>query len=464
MPFSAFTPIFESLNLILALELPVALVGFLVQEWLATFQEATADLPLEWFNFPTADALESIFDRYLSTAKIFADRDVLRHDYMPSHLPHRDEHIQRLAGILAPALHQAKISNVFVYGKTGTGKTIVTKFVLDKLERKAKEIGAPVRIAYINCRLAGTNYRVLAEICRAIGVEVPFTGIAVGELLDRFSSGINADRTALLVTLDEIDALIKHSADDSILYELTRINENLNSSWISVVGISNDLHFKEFLDPRVLSSLSEEEVVFRPYLADELFDILSERTRLAFLDRTLDENSIRLCAALAAGEHGDARRALDLLRVAGELAEREGGIRVAEQHVRLAQQKIEHDRVSEALKSLPAHAKILLVGAYLLSNHLPVGAITGDVYEVYNELCSASDLEPLTQRRVSGLINELDVMGILNARVVSFGRYGRTKKIRIGVSPRVITETYAEDSIVGRLFGYIPKSLQKHHG
>ncbi|HUK49554.1 MAG TPA: orc1/cdc6 family replication initiation protein [Terriglobales bacterium] len=424
---------------------------------------AIPTLPVEVCPIPTVDVMETLFDKYLSTAKIYANRDVLRHDYMPTHLPHRDEHIQRLAGILAPALHQSKISNVFVYGKTGTGKTIVTKFVIDRLERKALEIGAPVKIAYINCRLAGTNYRVLAEICRAVGVEVPFTGIAVGELLDRFANGINADRTALLVTLDEIDALIKHNADDSLLYELTRINETLNSSWISIVGISNDLHFKEFLDPRVLSSLSEEEVVFRPYLADELFDILLERTRLAFLEGALDDNAIRLCAALAAGEHGDARRALDLLRVAGELAEREGATQVTEQNVRQAQQKIEHDRVSEVLKSLPAHSKILLVGAYLLSNHLSGGAITGDVYEVYHELCAASDLEPLTQRRVSGLINELDVMGILNARVVSFGRYGRTKKIRIGVAPRVISDTYADDNIAGRLVGLVPKSLQKHH-
>lgn len=158
---------------------------------------------------------------------------------MPSHLPHRDEHIQRLAGILAPALHESKISNVFVYGKTGTGKTIVTKYVLSRLEKKATEMGAPVKIAYINCRLAGTNYRVLAEICRAIGVQVPFTGIAVGELLERFSNGIIADRTALLVALDEIDALIRHSADDSLLYELTRINENLHSSWISLVAYSS---------------------------------------------------------------------------------------------------------------------------------------------------------------------------------------------------------------------------------
>jgi cell division control protein 6 len=225
--------------------------------------------------------------------------------------------------------------------------------------------------------------------------------------------------------------------------------------------VSNDLHFKEFLDPRILSSLSEEEVVFRPYLANELFDILLDRAKLAFADGVLAEPPLRLCAGLAAGEHGDARRALDLLRVAGELAEREGARKIEEDHVRRAQHKIEHDRVAEVLKSLPVHSKILLVCAYLASNHAPEGVITGDIYEVYHELCSVTGVDPLTQRRVSGLVNELDVMGILNARVVSFGRYGRTKKIRLGVSPRVIVETYSEDTFVGRLFGYVPRSLQK---
>jgi len=309
--------------------------------------------------------------------------------------------------------------------------------------------------------MAGSNYRVLADLCRSVGVEIPFTGLALGEVIDRFKNGLNADRMALIVVLDEIDALVKGRQDDSLLYELTRINEELVQSWIGLVGVSNDLHFKEFLDPRVLSSLSEEEVVFRPYLANELFDILLDRAKLAFADGVLLEPPLRLCAGLAAGEHGDARRALDLLRVAGELAEREGARSIEEDHVRRAQHKIEHDRVAEVLKSLPVHSKLVLVCAYLATNHSPDGVITGDIYEVYHELCSVAGLDALTQRRVSGLVNELDVMGILNARVVSFGRYGRTKKIRLGVSPRVIVETYSEDILVGRLFGHVAKSLQK---
>ena len=409
----------------------------------------------------STETLDGIFDKFLSSPTIFIDRNVLRHDYVPRTLPHRDEQIRKLGGILAPALNSSKTSNIFLYGKTGTGKTAVAKLVLSCLEQKAQELGGPLRSAYVNCRLAGTNYRVLAELCRAVGAEVPFTGVAVGELLDRFREALSNGNSPLLVVLDEIDALVRRQEDDILLYELTRINETLRRTWVSLIGVSNDLHFKEFLDPRVLSSLSEEEVVFRPYLADELYDILSDRAKTAFRSGTLHNATLRLCAALAAGEHGDARRALDLLRVAGELAEREGVSAVTEEHVRLAQQKIEQDRVSEVLRSLPVHSKLLVTAVHSLSIKLSDGAVTGDIYDVYNEFCSEAGIEPLTQRRVSTLVSELDVLGILNARVVSFGRYGRTKRIRLAASSKAIIEVLSEDNLVGRLLRYVPKCLQQ---
>ena len=405
---------------------------------------------------------ESIFNRFLKGTNIFFNRDVLRHDYIPNTLPHRNEQIDRLAEIIAPALAHSKISNVFIYGKTGTGKTAVVKSVLNALENKAKDMKPTLKISYINCRLTGTNYRVLADICRSLGLKVPFTGLAVGELIDRILRSLNEDQNSLVVVLDEIDALVKKEEDNNLLYELTRMNENLNSNWVGLVCISNDLHFKEFLDARVLSCLSEEEVIFKPYLANELYDILSIRVKNAFNDGVIAYSSLKLCAALAAGEHGDARRALDLLRVAGELAERERVEKVNEDHIRSAQKRIEYDRVSETLSSLPLHSKVIVVVTFLLNNYMPEeGVITGNIYEIYKELCESIGLESLTQRRVSGLINELDLLGILNARVVSFGRFGRTKKIRIGVPSRTISEILSGDDIVGRLFGYVPHTLPK---
>jgi len=280
----------------------------------------------------------------------------------------------------------------------------------------------------------------------------------LGEIFDRFKDGLDSKKVLLLVVLDEIDAIVKNRGD-ILLYELTRINDNLNLSRVSLVGISNDLRFKELLDPRVLSTLSEEEIVFKPYNADEIQDILMDRAKLAFHDKVLSDGALRLCSALAAAEHGDARRALDLLRVAGELAEREGAGTIIEEHVRKAEKRIEHDRIGEAIKNLPTHSKVVLLSVYLLSRADVRHSVTGDIYNVYCELCEKSEIVPLTQRRVSGLINELDVIGLLNTRVVSLGRYGRTKKIHLGILRTFIKKAFSEDERIGSLIEYVPKCL-----
>lgn len=404
------------------------------------------------------DVLNDVFSRFVNGVSVFKDREVLRHDYLPDRLPHREEQIRKLGETVAPVLKGARCSNVFIYGKTGTGKTAVTKYVLCHLESKAKEFGAPVKFCYVNCRMAGSDYRVLANLSQNVGVSVPFTGLSVGEVFDRLREGVDLSRVIYIVVLDEADALVKLRGV-SLLYELTRINESLRYSKVTLIGISNDLRLKEFLDPRVLSSLSEEEIVFRPYDAAELKNILSERASAGFVDNSLSDSALGLCAALAAAEHGDARRALDLLRVAGEVAERRGVKVVTEEHVREAEKHIEHNRVFEALQNLTLHSKLVVLGVYHICKTNTHGATTGEIFEVYAELCVELGVTPLTQRRLSALVNELDVMGIANAKVVSMGRYGRTKKIRLEIMRNIVKEVFGPDARLGRLVDYEPRCI-----
>lgn len=388
-----------------------------------------------------------IFNKALSGKSLFKDRNVLRSEYIPSRLPFREEQIKAIAEILSPLLHGSKCSNLLLYGKTGTGKTAVVRYVLQKLEEMAIKQNIQLLSAYTNTRVAGTEYRILYDIARLIGVEIPFTGLALREASERILNKIDLIGSNSIFVLDEVDYLVKNCGD-GLLYELTRANERLKKSSLSLIGISNDLKFKELLDPRVVSTLSEEEIVFPPYTAEELRVILNERANLAFRKGCIDDVAINLCAALAAQEHGDARRAVDLLRVAGEVAEREGANKVQEVHIRLALQKIDQDRMIDALTSLPIQQKLVLLT--IISNG--EGSSTGEIYSRYASICKKLGIESLTQRRVSGLISELDMLGLVSASTVSKGRYGRTKKVKPLVSMQLIKQVYSNDNLLSQLF------------
>jgi cell division control protein 6 len=392
-------------------------------------------------------SIEEIFERYVES-KIFKDREKLLPDYVPEELPHRDEQILRLASILAPALRGSRPSNVFIYGLTGTGKTAVTKYVLRKMKEKAPQT---VEYAYINCRQNNTSYRVLAELAKHVGVKIPFTGLALGEVMKRLLQGLERRRYVLIVVLDEIDNLVKRQGDD-VLYFLTRVNENLSSSKVSLIGITNDLKFTEFLDARVKSSLGEEELVFPPYSAAQLEDILRRRAKEALHEGVVDDEVLRRVAAIAARQNSDCRLALDILLKAADIADREGAARITLEHVEKARNEIEKNLAVDIIKTMPLHVKLVLASIYLLSRSDSARMITtGLIYDKYKELVGKVGIEPVTSRRVSDIINELDMTGIINAKVISLGRYGRTKVVSLGVPARNVEEGLMSDLILRSL-------------
>jgi cell division control protein 6 len=431
------------------------------------------------------DADEGLFDDLLSGEPIFENKEVLRPSYTPHELPHRKDQINNMATILVSALRGDTPSNILIYGKTGTGKTASAKYVSQELEKTSRKYSVPCEVEYINCEVTDTQYRVLAQLANTFieqnrdfverrvteledlrerahedataladtefaGVDdvdarisalkadkqemesVPMTGWPTDRVYSTFFEAVDYEERVAVIMLDEIDKLVEKSGDDT-LYNLSRMNSELQNSRVSIIGISNDLKFTDFLDPRVKSSLGEEEIVFPPYDANQLRDILQHRADVAFKPAALSDDVIPLCAAFAAQEHGDARRALDLLRTAGELAERDQTDHVEEDHVRQAQDKIELDRVVEVVRTLPTQSKLVLFAIILLEKNGVHNVNTGEVFNVYKRLCDEIDADVLTQRRVTDLISELDMLGIVNAVVVSKGRYGRTKEISLSV-------------------------------
>ncbi len=384
-------------------------------------------------------SLDTIFDEYMEKEGLFLDKDILSTNHKPKNLPHRDKEIRSIASLLAPSLKGNKPSNLFVYGKTGTGKSAVIRRVADKLREKGEGNDTKVKIVYLNCKLrkvADTEYRLVAELARKFGRDVPSTGLPTDEVYERFFDALDDDKRILILILDEIDSLVEKTGDE-FLYNLTRVNEDLERSKLSLVGISNDLSFTNDLDPRVKSSLSEEEILFSPYNATQLENILQSRADEAFRDSVVKGGVVQKCAALAAQEHGDARRAIDLLRVSGELAERSDSEEVKPEHVDRAENEIDRNKVLEVVETQPRQSQAVLWSIINLFEDRNEMIQTGEVHSLYEEVCKTSGLEPLTQRRVSDLISELDMLGIIQAQVTSKGRYGRTRLIKPAVSVNV---------------------------
>ncbi|MEM3389935.1 MAG: AAA family ATPase, partial [Thermoproteota archaeon] len=146
----------------------------------------------------STEILNRVFNNMFLKSNIFRNRDALRHDYIPDHLPHRENEIKYIGEVVAPLLLHNKASNLFVYGKPGTGKTAVVRFVLNALSKKASELRANIRCVMVNSRMEGSEYRILASISRQIGLSVPFTGLATAEVFRRIVNYIKGNNLYLL--------------------------------------------------------------------------------------------------------------------------------------------------------------------------------------------------------------------------------------------------------------------------
>lgn len=380
-------------------------------------------------------SLKEMFESYLNRQSIFRDKQALSDNYLPSELIHRDREQRQIASILLPVLRGEKPSNLFIYGKTGTGKTLGTKFVCKELETFAKERNLALKVIYVNAQMkkvADTEYRLISTLAQNYGISLPSTGLPTERVYKAFTSAVESAKALSVIVIDEIDNVVQKCGNE-FLYNLTRLNSELVASRISIIGITNDLSLLKSVDSRVKSSLSEEEIVFPPYDASQLSDILSTRANLAFSPGSLEQSVIPKCSAYAAKEHGDARRALNLLRLAGEIAERTGSQQVSAEHVDIALDKLDLETIVEFVKNQPLQSKAVLYSILLLHNSTPEFT-TGDIYEKYKNVCSLFRQKCLTQRRVSDLITELSGVGIISANLVSKGRYGRSKAVDLHVS------------------------------
>jgi cell division control protein 6 len=285
---------------------------------------------------------------------LFKDERFLYPDFVPERLPFRDKEVSELVFCLKPASLGKKPTNVFVFGKPGTGKTVSLKFVLGELE----EFSDRAKCLYLNCFEFASKQAIISKITNFLGYAVPERGISFDEVWSKFVATLKSLRVVPIIVFDEAEQLLKDEQRKSLLYDLARLGEQ-QKLLLGLVFVSNDNFFLSKLDDRVRSSLQCSSVPFESYSAVELKEILKERAKYAFFDFVLDEGVVPLCAAHAFRLGGDARVAIEVLLKAGRLAERENSGKVLVKHVRASFMEEKPVKV-EVISNLSAQEQAIL--------------------------------------------------------------------------------------------------------
>ncbi|MBI4399509.1 AAA family ATPase [Candidatus Micrarchaeota archaeon] len=391
------------------------------------------------------------FEHILAQPTIFRDRNVLSPHYLPVNLPHREKEIEKIMRCLSPSLMNQKPRNLFLYGKTGTGKTSSTKYVLERLA----EMKSNVKTSYLNCRIYNSRYRVMYKVIQYLLPKFAKSGQSVSYFYEKLLDWIEEDGKHVIIILDEID-MIKDL--DECLYTLTRSNDDLKTGSISIIGISNKLSFKDALDPRSKSALCETELIFSPYNSTQLNSILAQRIQLGFKENVVDDSAISLAAAIAAQETGDARYALKLLLKAAEIVEDNSGTRVIDKHVELARRSVDEDIAAEAITTLPKHQQLVLYSIANLHLHgskyktLTNGPehflLSGEVYESYVTNSKKFQKDPRSARWFREYLNDLEMLGLITMIDSGKGQRGHTRFIKIAYSAEKV-KYILEQNILG---------------
>lgn len=363
---------------------------------------------------------------------VFANAEPLDDSYEPEDIRERDQELAKYQRALQPIIDNRPTSNIFLYGKTGTGKTVATKFMLSHLENDAAEYDdVDLATIWVSCENLSSSYQVAIALVNEIRRKqdknrISTTGYSQQRVFDILYEELDALNGTIIIVLDEIDNI---GQSDDILYGLPRARSNgyVENVRPVIVGISNDFQFRDNLSPKVKDTLAEKEILFPPYDANQLISILEPRADKAFHEDILESDVVPLCAAFAAQDSGSARQAIRLLREAGELAQANDDETVAEWHVREAQNELEKNQLYEGMQELTiqGHAVLCALAFHQAVNEVPVRSRT--LYERYTNICEQFDADSVSERRVRDHLSDLSMLGLIRVyernEGLSAGRY-----------------------------------------
>ncbi|CUR50895.1 Cell division control protein 6 family protein [Nitrosotalea devaniterrae] len=374
---------------------------------------------------------------------IFAKKSNLDTLSFPDNVIGRQQSQEKLVRLLLQYKQEYLVPFISVYGRSGSGKSTIVRHVCENLDE--------ISFCFVNIRRAKTVFGVanliLAELGQASLKSAQGINMAVGKIEDSIVAQLDKEgKNVFVLILDEYDMLFydKRGNPSDFVYKLLVIEERLHTKgkMLCIIAISNNGLADYAIDDRVRSRIGNSEIFFEPYSKDDVYEILKDRSAKAF-SKKVKEDVLMHCAELSSAVYGDARRAIDLLRVGAEIASSEGK-GILPEHIDSAQKILEKDRTTVVLKSSSTHTKILCLAmariTYLTDQPWQSTAI---IYKQYQNFISrhSGKIKPVGYRRVAELLNELENTGFTVSQTGSKGRHGYGTQHKLTVDPEIIVNT-----------------------
>jgi len=349
----------------------------------------------------------------------------------------RDAEIRELGSHFAPVLRGDHPVHLAIWGKTGTGKTLTILYFLALLQDMCQAKGIAMKHTHLDLATPRPCFRALNDLGCLLNASKRYTkGISLEEMMQRIEGKLARYEGCLVLFIDEVDN-VRRDRDAFMTFLVRRLPQRIKAKLVLVFA-SNRLDWPTHLDPRVKSFLKLNELIFEPYDAVDLQHILRIRVDKALMPKALAPGVIEKIAAMASREHGDARQAVALLARSAYLAEK-AATNVTLDLVDAAASELDRDRYLILIRTAPSQlqaAMAAVIDACQKAKDVPVG--TGNAYDAYRRLCGRASLGPLSGRAFGDLLTELDMYSLVRCRVLSRGRYGRTREIILDLPTELV--------------------------
>jgi cell division control protein 6 len=353
----------------------------------------------------------------------------------------RDAEIKELSSHFAPVFRDDHPCHLAIWGKTGTGKTLTLMYFLRLLTEMCQARKIPIRHVHLDLSNPRPCFRALNDLACLLNASKRYErGISLEEMMFHIEKKLSHYHGYLVLFIDEVDN-VRHDKDNFMTFLIRRLPQQVPARVILVL-VSNRLDWPDRLDPRVKSFLRMNELVFEPYDALDLQHILRIRVEKALDPGSVEPGVIEKIAALASREHGDARKAVQLLAKSAYWAEKAGS-KLTTNIIDQAADELETDRYLTLVRSSPTQMKAVMGAIIEANRHLKKGVLdTGEAYEAYKAFCHRADLRSLTGRAFGDLLAELDLYCLVRCRIISRGRYGRSREIQLDLPEELAEHIY----------------------